>query len=383
MRASAGPSVLHLADYGGAYSGNFVASLRALAEPCRAMGLRVALAFSDVARGRPWIDALRADGFPVHFVARAESLSGRARAIGELAAAEDAALIHTHYTRYDVPAAIATARRRRRAPLVWHVHSPFPPRRPVKSMAKELVKLGLLGRRARIAAVSDAIMRDCIGLGFPKARACTIPNAIDLAHATDARAGRDEVRRQLGVPSAAQVALAFGWQPVRKGIDLALDAVASLAGSGAEGGPVLAVVGTDELQAFLAARFGSALPRWVRFLRPQEHVADLYAAADVFLSSSRSEGFPYALGEALANGLPIVVSDIPGCEWARPVDAARFFPRDDAAALADALAGALRLDPAQREAQARSARAFARAHLSLDAWAIRVAELYREALDDR
>jgi glycosyltransferase involved in cell wall biosynthesis len=377
-RSSGSRSVLHLADYGGAYSGNFVASLRSLVEPCRALGLRVVFGFSDIAKGQPFIDDLRGQGLSVHLLPKTAPLRDRASAVGRLAHAENAALIHTHFYRWDVPATLAAATSSGVPPVVWHLHSPFG-NRGIAGRAKDALKLRVLGRRARVAAVSEAILSEVIDSGFPSRRASYIPNGIDLARATTRSAERDEVRRELAVPQGAQMVLAFGWDPLRKGVDLALQAFASLAARG-DPGLVLVLVGTDELAALLAERFGSAFPSWLRFLRPREHVGDLYAAADVFLSASRVEGFPYALGEALANGLPVVVSDIPGCEWARDIEGTPFFPSGDAAALGEAIRDVVRWTPQRRAVFGRAGRALAEARLSLAAWATRVAELYERIL---
>jgi glycosyltransferase involved in cell wall biosynthesis len=343
------------------------------------MGLRLVLAFSDLGTCRPWLEALRADGIAVHLLPRGAPLAARVDALARVAAAENAKLLHTHYTRWDVPAAVVGAWRG--IPVVWHLHSPLPPLRGVRLLATTAIKFRVLARRAHVAAVSKAIWLEAIRRGCPARHASYVPNSIDLFHATHASAGRDEIRRDLALSPSARVALAFGWDPARKGIDVALSAAEALATSGRE--IVLVLVGAEALEAFVAERIGPSLPEWLRILPPRERVGDLYAAADVFLSPSRAEGFPYALGEALANGLPSVTSDIPGVEWARGLDAAAFFPSGDAGALADAITDLLERSPDRRAASAAEARAFAAAHLSLGAWAERVIAVYRAALGER
>jgi glycosyltransferase involved in cell wall biosynthesis len=372
------PAVVHVADYGGAYSGNFIASLRALEGPCRAMGLRLVLVFSDGVGRRPWLDALR-DELPVHLVGRDEGLRGRTQALARIAEAEDAALLHTHFYRWDMPASVAGAMTG--TPVVWHVHSPVPLRGNAMYQATAALKYRLLARRAHAVAVSESIKREVLALGCPASHAWYVPNAVDVGHATRATAGRDAIRRQLGVSPSARLALAFGWDPDRKGVDLSLAAAEALSGAGRE--IVLVLVGAEKLDPYVAVRLGPSLPPWLRIIRPREDVANLYAAADVFLSPSRAEGFPYAVGEALANGLPTVTSDIPGVEWARGLDAAVFFPSGDAGALADAITQVLERPAERLAAAAADARRFATAHLSLHAWAERVVEIYGSVLAER
>ncbi|MCL2069146.1 MAG: glycosyltransferase, partial [Oscillospiraceae bacterium] len=50
----------------------------------------------------------------------------------------------------------------------------------------------------------------------------------------------------------------------------------------------------------------------VRFLGHEEDISKLYAQADVLVSSSRCEGLPFCVMEALYFGLPVIASDIKG-----------------------------------------------------------------------
>ena len=67
----------------------------------------------------------------------------------------------------------------------------------------------------------------------------------------------------------------------------------------------------------------------------QEKLPDYYRAADLYVSASHSDGSSVSLMEALASGVPALVSDIAGNrEWMEGAQAGWLFPDGDSAALA-------------------------------------------------
>ena len=71
------------------------------------------------------------------------------------------------------------------------------------------------------------------------------------------------------------------------------------------------IVGTGPLAAVLAAeRADLGLDQEVQFLGRREDIAALLRAADIYVLSSKSEGMPIALLEAMATGLPTVATAI-------------------------------------------------------------------------
>lgn len=372
--------LFQVADYGAAYPGAFIASLRALETPCRVLGLSLGFVFSSRVQDPPWLSGLRRDGFPVHVLGAGDPLAARTRALRTLAARHGPTILHTHFGTFDVPAALAALGSRGRTRVVWHAHNALPRGRSFRSAVKDVAKLAVLGRWAWLATASPALIDEAVAHGFPRSRARHVSNGVDLGHATRTRLGREAFRHALGISPDAVVVLAFGWEPHRKGIDLALAALREGAPGPTE--PVLLAVGAERLRAYLVEAGGGAIPRRIRFFGQREDVGDLYAAADVFLSASREEGFSYALGEALANGLPVVASDIPGTRWARAAPGVELFRSGDAASLGGALRRSFARPAAEREAAAAGARRFAREQLALAAWARRVADVYRTALEE-
>jgi glycosyltransferase involved in cell wall biosynthesis len=105
------------------------------------------------------------------------------------------------------------------------------------------------------------------------------------------------------------------------------DAQLILAGNGPRRPAVESLVADLDIED--AVRFVGSVPR--------ERVYELYAGADAFAIASRAEGFCVAAVEAMAAGLPVLVSDIPvfhevlgdAAAFADPADPATFADRLD------------------------------------------------------
>jgi glycosyltransferase involved in cell wall biosynthesis len=350
--------LVHLAHYPARYPGSFVPMLQAVLRAARARGWEVEVGLADDARGCDWVDDL---GVPVRFF----ELRGRRRLRRELgallSASEEPTILHTHFTAFDVPAVLA-ARRRPGAAVVWHLHSPA--RTDLVGRVRGFAKSGLAARLAdRILCVSPDRAEAAVAQGAPRNRVRFFPNAVDASAFAPASADeRRAAREELGLPPEGVVLLHFGWDWERKGGDVYAEAVRRLRGGG---------------RAVTAATVGGEgdglvpLPAGLR-------VQTLYAAADVFVSPSRAEGMPFAVLEALASGLPVAGSDIPGqAAVGRGLGACRLVQLEPQR-LADAIASLLDRDPDAAERDAREATERVRTEYDLAPWAERLLGVYAE-----
>ncbi|MCO5168446.1 MAG: glycosyltransferase [Planctomycetes bacterium] len=203
----------------------------------------------------------------------------------------------------------------------------------------------------RTACVSQAVARFALArLGAAPGRLVVVRNGIDLAPFA-ALPARDEARAALGLPSDGLLVGAVGRLDPQKGFDVLLDAFARL-----EAEATLVVAGAGPEEAALRARAARlGLGGRAVLLGHRPDVPQVLAALDVFCMPSRWEGFGLALVEAMAAGLPVVVSDVDSLPEVLG-DAGVLVAPDDPAALAAALAPLL-IDPARREALGRAARA--------------------------
>ncbi len=149
-------------------------------------------------------------------------------------------------------------------------------------------------------------------------------------------------------PADSRILLHIGRLTAQKAQDVLLRAFARVAAARPDWR--LVVIGEGEDEAALKRLAGELdLSGRIDWIGKTAAVGEQYEAAALFVLPSRYEGTPNALLEAMAAGLPVVVSDGigGGLDHVRAGENGLVVPVDDEAALADALAG-LMDDPAAR-----------------------------------
>ena len=182
------------------------------------------------------------------------------------------------------------------------------------------------------------------------------------------------------MPQDAAVVCTVGRLTAIKQHRLFLDVVARVAADRPH--LVALVVGDGELRANLEAytRHRRIADR-VRFVGWRRDLATIYGATDVFLLTSRNEGTPVALIEAMASGVPGVSTDVGGVKDVIPSSAlGRLAPSGDAAGLAAAV-DALLADAGLRQAIGARARAHVLEHFGIERLVREIATLYRDLLE--
>jgi len=340
-----------------------------LARGLRGDGVQASVAtvvHSDPER-HPVIRRLQEDGVPVHPVLVPHRAYVRERrAVHRLLETRRPDIVHTHGYRADLlDAGIA---RGLGIPTVTTIHGSS--RMNWRTALYEAVQFRLLRRFQAVVAVSRPLVGDLTRAGVPPHRIHLVPNAWDGRAPLLPRAA---ARRALGLPLDAFV---VGWVgrliPV-KGCDVFVHAVsmlrdpsvhASIVGSGPE---------QQRLEA-LVARQG--LAGRVHFHGCRENAASLFRAFDVWVLSSRSEGTPMVLFEAMAAGVPIVAADVGGVgDVVSQVEACVVPPEDPdtiAARLRDIRAGRLRMRDRVAAASTRLVERFSTAR-----WIEGYVEVYR------
>lgn len=209
---------------------------------------------------------------------------------------------------------------------------------------------------------------DMIRAVDPRVDVTLVANGVDLGAFRPAEIARGGPLRVLCVARLIE----------RKGQHHLIEAVRLLADAGVE--VIVELVGTGDAEAdlrALAAERGVA--ERVRFAGyvPREEIAERYAAADVFVLPSYNEGMSVATLEAMAAGLPVVVTRTGGAaELVAEGETGLTFDWADVAALA----GHLRRLAEDRELAQRMGAAGRRraGRFSWDAAAARYLELFEQ-----
>jgi glycosyltransferase involved in cell wall biosynthesis len=247
-----------------------------------------------------------------------------------------------------------------RVPVVVHTyhghvfHGYFPPGRTRAFLAIERA----LGRRTDcLLAVSETVRRELLALGVGAPGAFrVIPLGLDLDRYVTADDRQGELRAELGLsPDTPLVAIVARLVPI-KAHEVFLRAARHVV----EGLPAarFLVVGDGERRHELEAMAVElGLGASVRFLGWRRDLERVYADASVVALTSRNEGSPVSLIEAMAAGRPVVATDVGGVpDLVEDGITGHLVRSGDAEALAAAVTDLLR-DPGRRRTFGRAARA--------------------------
>ena len=230
----------------------------------------------------------------------------------------------------------------------------------------------------QILSVSESDRQRLIDWGIPARKVVTIPNGIDLT-AFQGPIDVGSLRQKLGFDPDRPLILQVGRLSAQK------DPLAFVEGARLVAQELpdtqFALVGEGPLRAEVAARIQAlGLESHVRLLGWCEGAARFMAAADLVTLTSRWEGLPYALLEAMAWSRPVVSTAVNGCpEVVLEGQSGYLVSPGDVAAWAQAVLALLR-DPAQAAAMGQRGRQRVAAHLSLEQMVGRVSALYRHVL---
>lgn len=245
-----------------------------------------------------------------------------------------------------------------------------------KNRLYETLQLRTLRKVDAVVAVSRPLAARLARAGIPPDRIVQIPNAWG---ATAPPLPRAAAREALGLPPDGFILGWVGRLSREKGPDVFVRALALPAA-----GQIQAVIIGDgrmreELAAEAAALGVASRLRWLGLV---PGAGRLMAAFDGYVLSSRTEGTPMALFEAMAAGVPVVATAVGGVPDVLQGGIALQVPSDDPSALAGGIARLIADPSAARARSALASRRLTEAY-GMDPWLARHRELYAAVLGSR
>lgn len=205
---------------------------------------------------------------------------------------------------------------------------------PAKTAVYRAIERMLALGTDRLLTVTDRVGQELLALGVGRpAHYRTLPLGFDLAPLLVAERRRGELRAELQVGDAPLVGIVARLVPIKAhDVFLAMAARVRQTYSTA----VFVIVGDGELRTSLEQRaVDLGLAGAVRFLGWRADIDRLYADIDVVVLTSRNEGSPVALIEAMAAGVPVVSTEVGGvADVVQHGATGLLAPMDDDAALA-------------------------------------------------
>ena len=360
-------SILHVvapARFGGLES---VVRLLATGQLRRGHSVRVAAVVSDLDDSpHPFVQALGDEGIPTVTLRLGDrDYRGEKEAIRSLCRQHRPDVVHTHGFRSDVVDGVVA--RAEGIAIVSTCHGFIDSH--WRGRFYQWLQRRALRRFDAAIAVSASVEARLRAANIPAAKIHLVPNCFSRQGET---LTRDRARQKLHLGDGP----AIGWVgrlTSEKGADVALEAFARLKHPGAR----LVIIGEGREEEALRSRAVQlGVNERVQWCGAIPSAGQLLRAFDVFLLSSRSEGTPIALFEAMAADVPIVATRVGGVPDVVDPSSARLVDSEDPGAMAAALEEVFAHPDLAR---VRSARAKQRLVDNFDAeqWLSRYESIYR------
>jgi glycosyltransferase involved in cell wall biosynthesis len=166
-------------------------------------------------------------------------------------------------------------------------------------------------------AISHSIKKELIqNFQIPEKNICTIYHGVDTqffcpSTTLEALATREKIRNELRIPKDALVLLHTGALNQRKGVPLALETLGVLKTEGFSNIHYIAV-GAGDVKPLKKIAADEKITENVHFVQHSKNIRDYYWASDLFFFPTVYEPFGLVILEAMASGLPCVVSPSAG-----------------------------------------------------------------------
>ncbi|MEW6589794.1 MAG: glycosyltransferase [Pseudomonadota bacterium] len=232
----------------------------------------------------------------------------------------------------------------------------------------------------RIVSCSQQARAVHVALGYDAAKMTVIPNGFDLARFKPDAAARVSLRTELGLAADTPLVGLIGRFDPQKNHAGFFEAAGLLHCRLPDVHFVLAGQGVDAANPALAAAMAHAgVAAYTHLLGLRDDMPRVMAALDVLASSSYGEAFPNVLGEAMACGVPCVVTDVGDSAYIVG-DTGRVVASGDMAGLALGLEELLAMPATEKALLGERARARVAEHFEIGKVVQQYADFYEDLL---
>ena len=166
----------------------------------------------------------------------------------------------------------------------------------------------------QVISVSKTVKQQVLDeYGIDNSRIVIVPAGVEVAkYAVPKEFNRVEFRQSIGIPNSVPLMVLVGWEFGRKGLVTVLEAMTVITSSQ----PHLLVIGGDRAQPFMKKAKRLEIADRIHFVGAQSNIFPYLWGSDLFVFPTCYEPFGIVVAEAMATGLPVIVSRCAGSsEW--------------------------------------------------------------------
>ena len=199
-------------------------------------------------------------------------------------------------------------------PVVWSIRQDIRDRSWIKPSTNWVINMGSRLARVipdKIISVSERAVSSHVKNGYPNEKFTVIPNGFNTSVFLPNPSARKSVRDELGLEKSVKLVGFFARDHPVKDHKTFLRAAQLVHKRLPNLHFMLCGTGIDNNNRELIREIEQAgLNNFVHVLGLREDIPRLYAALDIYTISSLSEGLPSSVGEAMACGVPCVVTNV-------------------------------------------------------------------------
>lgn len=362
-------NVLQFVCFRSPYGGSFFKSLLRLEQTLKRDGTEMIYLFHTDTSDIGWVQDLIKEGKKIYFLTG--NFLKDILTVKKIVVKHNIKYLHAHFagTKFFCLFKVVKMLYRKDLFIIRHLRNHDQPRGVVgESLRKALNDIDLYIGCSESVAIE---FRKNFKLSSEKVTYAT--NAIDFTRLNKfEKLERDDLR----IDKNASVFLMFGFDYLRKGVDLVLEAMNNLTNDGENVCLLLSLsINREPIEQKIKERF-KEIPSWLKILEPRDDIASYYNLSDYFISAAREEGFCNSLVESAYCERPIITSDIPGPRSLN-IPHTYTFTSENIAGLQKVMLSAMALTDAQKKKITADQKAYVEKTYDLDIWANRICGLYK------